>query len=555
MICELRIKNLALIERLSFEFKRGFTVFTGETGAGKSILIGAIGLLLGDRASSESIRSGCDEAEVSGSFDLRDAAEPLAELLGELSIETDDDLLIVRRRISRSDRSRIHINETPCSLAALRRIGDLLIDLHGQHDHQALLNEDTHRTYIDRLEGVPPTLREYSTTYTAYAEAKHALAVHAEEMRLLDEKKEIVQFQVRELRQAELKSGEEEELEAELSLLSSSAERIEATSAILEMLGSSSTTSIEKQAGAVQRKLEQLRKYDPSVLPWIDDVENSLRVFTELETFCSSYLSTTDEQADPFRIEKINGRLAKLQRLKKKYGTDIDGLITREQALARDLVSLENSETDHRELQKMAASTREQCLTVGRKLSSCRAEAAKKFDTSITAMMKKLGFRGGRWYTAFRPCEEPTEHGLETARFLVRTNPGEAELPLSKTASGGEISRLMLAIKTVLSKNDYVPVLIFDEIDTGIGGLLAGAVGKALKSLSISHQVLCISHLHQIASLADRQVKVYKEESGGRTLTRIRLLSEEERVKEVARMLGGDSGIALDHARELLQKS
>jgi DNA repair protein RecN (Recombination protein N) len=402
---------------------------------------------------------------------------------------------------------------------------------------------------------VPPALHAYAAAYTAFAEANRELAAHTHATRLLNEKREMLEFQLNELKQSNLKRGEEEELENEITLLSSSAERIEAASAILEMLASSSPASIEKQVVAVRRRLEQLQKYDSSVGPWIDDVENSLRVFTELETFSSTYLSTTGEQADPNRIEKINGRLAKLQRLKKKYHTDIDGLIDKEKILGRDLAALENSEADHRELEKQVAYTRERCLDAGKELSLHRARAAKTFDRNITAMMENLGFKGGRWHTMFEAYDEPSEHGMESIRFFVRTNPGEAELPLSKTASGGEISRLMLAIKTVLSRSDYVPVLIFDEIDTGIGGLLAGAVGDALKSLSTSHQVLCISHLHQIASLADRQVRVYKEETGGRTLTRLSLLSEEERIREVARMLGGDSGIALDHARELLQRS
>ncbi|MBN1756714.1 MAG: DNA repair protein RecN [Chitinispirillaceae bacterium] len=552
MLRELRIRNLALIDSLSLEFEPGFTVFTGETGAGKSILIGAIGLLLGDRASSESVRSGCDEAEVSGVIELANPSEQLLTLLNDLSIDTGDNELIIRRRISRNDRSRIHVNETPLSLAALRQIGDLLIDLHGQHEHQSLLNEDMHRALIDTLDGVSQVRAVYDTCFTEFTEASRTLARHEEATRLLDEKREILEFQQKELEQAHLKTGEEEELEEELKLLSSSAQRLGAVNGILELLGGSGPTSIEKQASTVKRYLEQLGKYDMKAGPWIDDVDNALRVFSELETFCSSYLSDAGEQADPNRIEKINTRLAKLQRLKKKYGASIEGLIAKEQSVRENLAALENSDADRKEIEKKAAAARTACIEAGKKLSTARKNAAVSFDRSITSLMEELGFNGGLWKTVFTPFESPAEHGLENVSFHVRTNPGEAELPLAKTASGGEISRLMLAVKTVLSRNDHVPVLIFDEIDTGIGGVIAGVVGTAMKALSSSHQVLCISHLHQIASLADRQVKVFKEESGGRTVTRIVPLSEKERVEEIARMLGGDSKIAKEHARALL---
>lgn len=553
MLRELRVKNLALIESLSLEFEPGFTAFTGETGAGKSILIGAIGLLLGDRASSESIRSGCDEAEVCGTFDIPPGPGPLRTLLDELSISAPESELIVRRRISNADRSRIHVNETPLSLAALRRIGDQLIDLHGQHEHQSLLNEETHGTVIDRLDNVKPARAGYDSAWRMFSQAQSMLARHDSETLLLNEKREMLEFQLAELQQAHLKSGEEETLEAELKLLSSSVQRTAAVSGIAELIGGTDT-AIEKQVAAVKRHLEQLAKYDDAAAPWITDVENTQRIFSELEAFCGSYLGACGEQADPDRIEKINTRLAKIQRLKKKYAATLDGLIEKETSLRENLASLENSSADRQELEKAAAAARTACMAAGERLGAARQSAAKKFDRSITALMAVLGFSGGIWRTQFSPLDVPAESGLEAIRFMVRTNPGEAELPLAATASGGEISRLMLAVKTVLSRSDHVPVLIFDEIDTGIGGAIAGAVGKAMKDLSLTHQVLCISHLHQIASLADRQVKVYKEQSGNRTVTRIAALSSEERVKEIARMLGGDSKIALEHARELLGK-
>lgn len=554
MIRELSIKNLALIESMHLEFNEGFTVFTGETGAGKSILIGAIGLLLGDRASQESVRSGCEEAEVSGVFEFTAIPATLKTLLDELSIDSSDNQLIVRRRISRSDRSRIHINETSLSLAALKRIGSLLVDMHGQHEHQSLLDETTHRTFIDRLDGVVPQVKTYTTAFTSYAEATAALARFTQNARLLREKREMLEFQVNELDHAHLKSGEEEELEAELALLMSSAQRIASVSAILDILSAPGSTGMEKQAQAVKRHLEQLSRYDQNAVPWIDEIESAARVLTELESYCSSYAHSIGEEAAPDRIEKINGRLAKIQRLKKKYQGSVDDLIAKMRSIKSELSTLENSDAETKELTKKVSAAKALCSERGKELGDARKKSALRFDALITALMTQLGFNGGSWRTVFTPLPEPGETGCETVRFFVQTNPGEPELPLAATASGGEISRLMLAIKSILAQSDYVPVLIFDEIDTGIGGTIARHVGTALQKLSTTHQVLCISHLHQIAALADHHIRVFKDSSGERTITRIVELDAEERIDEIARMLGGDTKIALQHAVELLKK-
>jgi DNA repair protein RecN (Recombination protein N) len=552
MIRDLSIKNLALIESMSLEFTPGFTVFTGETGAGKSILIGAIGLLLGDRASSDSVRNGFDEAEINGIFELDGISDDLRSLCTGHSIDISDNQLIIRRRISRSDRSRIYVNEVPLSLAALRKLGSFLIDMHGQHEHQSLLDEETHRTFIDRLDDVRDARTRYDAAYGSFNEITGECARHAATTKLLAEKREMIEFQLNELEHAHLKVGEEEELEQELKLLTSSAQRIASVNSILELLASPSAASIGKQVSSVKRQLDQLTKYDPSAGPWTDDIDNVLRVFGELETYCGAYLERIGEQSDPDRIEKINGKLAKIQRLKKKYNLSVNDLLCKIQALKNDLASLENGDADRKELEKKSLAAKKACITAGEVLGGARRHAAATFDASITALMHQLGFKGGSWRTVFEPLPEPMEHGLEAVRFFVRTNPGEPELPLASTASGGEISRLMLAIKSVLAKSDYVPVLIFDEIDTGIGGTVAGYVAQSLKKLSSTHQVLCISHLHQIASLADQHVSVYKDASARRTVTHVKQLSREERIEEIARMLGGDSAIALQHARELL---
>jgi len=554
MIRELRIKNLALIEDLVLEFEDGFSVFTGETGAGKSILIGAIGLVLGDRASTDSIRAGYDEAEVSAIFEFSGYTDFLQPFIDEGTIDIEDGVLIVRRRLLRNGKNRIHINETPVPLATLKKIGDNLIDLHGQHEHQSLLNEDVHSSIIDDLPDVRPVKSAYTDTYQAYTEAKSALERYEKESRALSERKDILEFQFNELKNLALKKGEEEELEQELSLLTSSTERIMCATEIISLLDESDD-SIERKLVLVQKKLETLVKHDTSVSPWIDDIENALTVCSELETFCASYKEHAGENADPARIELINARLAKIQRIKKKYTSSIEQLLEKQQTLENDLASIENVDADRKLYEEKTTKTYTACIDAGKKLRKVRETASKKFDTHISGQMEMLGFKGGQWKTVFEKLDSPTANGTEFIRFMVQTNPGEPLLPLAKTASGGEISRLMLAIKTVMADHDRIPVLIFDEIDTGIGGMLAGEVANALYKLSQSHQVLCISHLHQIASIADHHYQVYKTITDSRTITHSRLLTENERVEEIVRMLGDTSETARQHASKLDRKS
>ncbi|MBN2188362.1 MAG: DNA repair protein RecN [Chitinispirillaceae bacterium] len=554
MIRELRIKNFALIDELSLEFEKGFSVFTGETGAGKSILIGAISLLLGERASAEAVRSGAEEAEVSGVFDAGGIRQVLRPLLDELSIDAPDGTLIIRRKISRSDRNKILVNQVPLPLAALKRVGDALVDLHGQHEHQSLLSEETHGQVVDDLPAVRGVRKTYAASYAAYAAAKTEAETFEARAAALAERREILEFQHKELADLAPHPGEEEELTKALNLLSSSAQRSAAASEIMALL-SSPQDSIEKRIALLRKKLEVLAKYDPDFVQWLNDVTGTFAVFTELETFCGSYLSGLGGGADPARIERMNGRLAKIQRLKKKHSCDIDGLVAKRDALKNDLDSIVNIDADRAEMAKKADAALAACRKTGSALSAARKKACTEFDNKVTSLMERLGFKGGRWQTELLPHDAPLPCGLETIRFMVQTNPGEPLLPLSRTASGGEISRLMLAIKTVMSEHDRIPILVFDEIDTGIGGLLAGSVAEALAGLAAGHQVLCISHLHQIASLADCHYHVYKEQRGDRTVTRIRRLSGNERVDEIARMLGGDSAIARRHAAELLTKN
>ncbi|MCL2181854.1 MAG: DNA repair protein RecN [Chitinispirillia bacterium] len=554
MIRELRIKNLALIENLELEFGSGFTVFTGETGAGKSILIGAIGLLLGERASSEMIRSGCDDAEVSGCLEIEILKPKLRDFLKEAGIDADDGSLIIRRNISKAGKNRIHVNQIPLPLSSLKTLGDLLIDLHGQHQHQSLLNENTHVDIADSLPETLPSRENYTSSYNTYITAKQEFIDAQRAAKELADKKDVLEFQYKELSALDPQTDEEQALEQELSLLSTSAQRIECAKEVLELLGSSDGESIQKRLTHIKRKLETLGKYDPAVRQYSNDMEAVISTCSELDIFCSSYLEKIDggDNAQG-RIEAINARLSKIQRLKKKYSCTLNELIEKKQELAKNLSLLQNSSADIDALKKKSDKSRQSCIDSAAILTKSRKKALSKFDKEITRRMEQLGFPGGEWKTELSPLEEPSSSGMEEIIFLVKTNPGEPFLPLAKTASGGEISRLMLAVKSILAEQDEIPVLIFDEIDTGIGGVLAGEVSKALYSLSSTHQVLCISHLHQIASAADHHYLVAKKASGGRTVTEVTQLNDKQRTMEIARMLGGETQISIKHAEQLLK--
>jgi DNA repair protein RecN (Recombination protein N) len=553
MIQELRIKNLALIEDVLVEFEGGFSVFTGETGAGKSILVGAIGLLLGERASSEHIRSGSDEAEVSGVFELHAMREQLSGLFRENAISDDGGTCIVRRVIARNGKNRVFVNQVPVPLSVLKTMGDQLIDFHGQHEHQSLLDPQNALRIIDRLPGIGRALADYGRAFTAFVEARDALAAHDRRSAELAEKREVIEFQYNELRNLSLSEGEEAKLDEELKLLSSSAQRLECVSAINGLLAGDET-AISHQIGIIKKNLESLSRFDPSAIPWIRDLGNASSVFSELEAFCGEYLEKNAGAVDGAGLDRINDRMAKIQRLKKKYACEFDGLLVKQRRLKQDLDALVNTDADRDVLKGRAADCHGLCMKAGASLSLARRKQASSFDKAITLEMAKLGFSGGLWSTEFAAHTEPQSHGLEDAAFSVRTNVGEPLLPLIKIASGGEISRLMLAIKTVMAAHDHIPILIFDEIDSGVGGVLAKEVGKALASLSATHQILCISHLHQIASMADHHYQVYKEAQGRRTVTRVKKLSGQEKVAEIARMLGGESAISKKHAEELLEK-
>ena len=553
MLKELSVRNLALADSVKLSFGSGFSVFTGETGAGKSMIIGAVGLLLGERASSESVRAGADEAEITGVFEFAKLPAAVATQLAGSGIDAPDGSLIIRRLISIAGKNRVFINQVPVPLATLKGLGDRLIDLHGQHDHQSLLRDDAAVAIVDRLAGVAAVRSAYNASFDAYAQARHALTEHDRVAKLLAEKRDLIEFSFNEIDGLSLVDNEETALEDEFKLLSSITERIGAASEIESILsGDDNRESVIREITHVRKVLDSLVKFDATIGSWHNDLESALSTLTELSRFIAEYREKAGDSADPGRLETINSRLAKIQRLKKKYGVDFAGLLAKCAELRDQLSNAVNADADRAEILKQLDKAESACRASGKKLTDSRMKACESFDKAISKEMLRLGISGGEWKTVFDTTNALTPSGLETMNFHVRTNPGEPLLPLVKCASGGEISRMMLAIKTILAEQDSVPILVFDEVDTGIGGTTASEVAKSLYALGKTHQVLCISHLHQIAAVADRQYSVYKSVEGGRTVTHVTLLDNEERVGEIARMLGGESKGTREHAKEIL---
>jgi len=553
MLINLQITNLALIQNCEIDLRGGFSVFTGETGAGKSVLMSSIGLLLGNRAVSEQIRYGEDRAEVVGNFKFTTMPKSVSSLLNEQEITVEDGELIIRRIISRSGRNKVYINQIPVPLAVLKTLGERIIDLHGQHDHQALLREEAPYEIVDTLKIVAPKWLAYQQVWEKMVKAHSAVIDQRRKAKELLEKKEFLQFQYDEICKLDLKDGEETELNEEYKLISSVTDRANLSNKIGEILEGSGG-GVSTLVSELLDSIEKLSVHDKQFSQWIDDIIPLQEMASDLSTTITSYNISLREEANPARVDFINGRISKIQRLKKKYMCDFDELITKRDQLSLELSAIENSDSDAQQLEKILREAKEEVVSVGKKLTEARLNATNQFDSSITFEMSGLGFNGGGFKTELVSLEEPKKCGLEELLFTARTNAGETFMPLHKTASGGEISRIMLAIKTILAESDPVPILVFDEIDTGVGGEIASDIASAMVRLSKHHQIFVISHLQQIATKATNHYIVYKEEKSGRTITRIEMLSKEEQVLEIARMLGGEKEAAKRHATELLEK-
>jgi DNA repair protein RecN (Recombination protein N) len=568
MLEEISVRDFALIDRLQVSLSDGLSILSGETGAGKSLLIGAIGFLLGGKADTGVIRSGAEEALVTGLVDISRSPEARGWLEAR-GIEAEDGRVLLRRGIKASGRASVYIQNQPALRADLAEFTSLLVDLHGQHEHQSLLASENHRRLLDRFARVEPEVAAFGKRFAELSGKRRAFesALASEQERAREI--EFLRYAVDEIGKAKLKRGEEAELEAEERLLAQHEKLYGAVDQAYEALasGASGVPGGEGPAAGGLAGLRHLRASLESAVaidPGLADLSRRADdAYYELEDIAGSLRGYRGGlKYNPERLEEIETRLADLHKLKKKYGSSIEDILARAEEDATRLASLETWEEDKEGLAAEIAALEEGVLAEALALSERRKAAASLLEGRIEAILKTLGMPNARFLVrvgrkeldAGRPVVGAT--GVDEVEFLIAPNPGEAVKPLAKIASGGELSRVALAAKTVLAESDTVDTLIFDEVDSGIGGEVAVAVGRHLAELGSKRQVLCITHLASIAARADNHYRVEKEISEGRTSTRLSRMEGRGRAEEIARMLAGDPDeeASIAHATELLRK-
>ncbi|MFO7892862.1 MAG: DNA repair protein RecN [Longimicrobiales bacterium] len=551
MLIELRIENFAVIERLAVRLEPGLNVLTGETGAGKSIIVGALSLLLGERASSDAVRAGAERAVVEGVFDVEDRAE-IVEILRDQGLDTEDGLLILRREVAVEGRNRAWVNGAASTAGLVGELGSRLADLHGQHEHQALLRNADQRAILDAFAGQTDRVAEMRAAHRELAEIRAEVEALESRRREIEQRADFLRFQLNEIDEAEIEPGEEEELEAESRRLEH-AEDLARLSEGLNQALYEGESAVAEVLGALRRELNELIRIDPSQESARQLLETAYYNVEELGRRMATYASQVEH--DPGRLDGIQRRQDALYRLKNKYGPELEDVLETARRAREELDTLESADFERKALERREAEAAARVAELAGRLTEGRRTAGDELAERVEAILPEVGLDGGRFQVVLDPLEEPGPHGAEGVEFLVAVNVGFELRPLKDVASGGELSRVMLALKTILARVDRVPTLVFDEIDAGIGGKIAVKVGAKLREVAAHHQVFAITHLPQIASRADHHLLVLKGEVEGMTRTALEELEGDDRVRELARMLGGDpeSETSLDHARELLR--
>ncbi|MFN7944471.1 MAG: DNA repair protein RecN [Blastocatellia bacterium] len=570
MLKYLNISNLAVVDQMQVEFRRGLNILSGETGSGKSIIIDAVGLLLGEKASPDLIRTGESRAFVEGIFSL-ESNTPLVDLLADSGIVAEDDEVVIKREILAAGRSRVFVNNQSATLSLLRLIQPHLVDIHGQGDQQSLLSAEAHLRLLDAFAGASELQAEAGRVYEAIQERVRELETsrqtESERLQLLD----LLDYQIDEIERAGLRVNEDGELENERRVLAN-AEKLAGHCAEAYGLLYENEDSVLTQVAAVQRRLQDILNVDERFAGQVDTLASARYAIEEIAYYLRDYIDNIE--VSPDRLKAVDERLIELDRLKRKYAEDLQGILEKVEALKLRRKELLSVEQNVAELQKLIAQELTCYRDVTGRLSRMRRRAKEKFEREVLREMSEValgdsGFsvrlndyeRGvladklEKW--GIRPDGDGgySRYGQESVEFYFSANPGEELRPISAVASGGELSRLMLVLKTLTAPTRFPRTLIFDEIDSGIGGRVAEAVGLRLRRLAASNQVLCVTHQAQIARYADAHFVVNKEVRGARTTTRIGELTQTERVEELARMIGGAeiTVLARKHARELLK--
>jgi DNA repair protein RecN (Recombination protein N) len=546
----LRIKNLALVEELEWQIAPGFTAVTGETGAGKSIIIGALQLLLGERADKSIIRTGADTCTAEAIFTGKELQKLNPQLI-EAGVEASADDLIIKRTLSATGSNRQFINGSPTTLSILKNIGDALVDLHGPHDHQSLLSPDKQRELLDSFARAEEPLAEFQKQFRELQTltAERAALNTAETAR--EQELDLLRHQTAEINSANLVAGEEDEIEKRYKLSSSSKRLIELASAAANRL-SEADESVLSQLAETQRLLRELEKIDISTQEIASEHAAAVVQLSEIARWLSGYAEKLD--LDPEQLAALEQRVSLFETLKRKYGGSIAEVIAFGEQAAERMRKIEGRDEELERLGKEIEKVRAQMNRAGDALRKLRAKAAPKLSETIRKNLRDLGFRQSEFEAKLSALEEPSSSGFDSVELLFSANPGEPLKPLRVIASSGEISRLMLAIKSALASHDAIPLLVFDEIDTNVGGEIAHAVGAKMRTLADEHQLICITHLAPVAACASSHFVVTKDVVRGRTFSNLREVSGKARQEEIARMLGGKSDSALQLATSLLKE-
>jgi DNA repair protein RecN (Recombination protein N) len=567
MLTTLRIKNLALVSDLTLELQPGCNVITGETGAGKSIIIGALNLVLGERADRSLIRSGSDSCSVEAVFDVKKLRAPLKNFLEENGIEPcEENQLVLKRTFSASGTNRQFINGSPTTLNVLATIGEWLVDMHGPHDHQSLLHPAKQLLILDafgKLEKEREVFGELIRRRTVFENEKSALVV---DEKTYAQQLDLLRFQVEEISGARLHPDEEKSVEENFRRASNAAKLLQLSQAALDIL-SENENSLLAQAGVLGRTLQELQRVDSGAANLVELNSQAVGAWRELQTELSRYAEKVD--VDPAQLQKLEERLNLIHSLKRKYGATLAEVIAFGAEAKIKLQSLESRDVDLARLNAELEKLDTEILKAGQKLSAARKKIIPQLAKAVGKQLADLGFKQSKFDVDMNPLTpslSPSDGerdgvrersisstGLDEIEFQFAPNPGEPAKPLRAIASSGEMARVMLALKTVLAAEDEIPVLIFDEVDANVGGETANAVGEKMKQIAAKRQVLCITHLPQVAAPADAHYVVTKQIRDGRTISEIALLTKKERVTELARMLGGQTDAARKHAEALVK--
>lgn len=558
MLVTLRIKNLALVSDLTLELRPGFNAVTGETGAGKSIIIGALNLVLGERADRNLIRSGADSCSVEAVIDLTKTASPIDDFLDENGLEPcEEGQLLLKRTFTAAGSNRQFINGSPTTLSVLGTLGEWLVDMHGPHDHQSLLHTSRQLLILDAYGNLDSLRKEFAGLARQRTELEENKAALIVDEQTYAQQLDLLRFQCFEIEGAELRAEEEEELEQEHRRASNAARLLELCQGALQALDDDDQ-SLMTQAGAVGRALQELTGIDAKTEPLLEAHGQAVEILGDLQRELSSYADGVD--VDPRRLRELEERVDLIHSLKRKYGVTVEGVIAFGSEARAKLQSLEQRDEELARLNAALAKLDEQIAQAGKKLTAGRRKVIPKLEKAVVTELNDLGFAQSHFAVALETAAPPTGKGgsvfttgFDSIEFQFAPNPGEPSRSLRAIASSGEMARVMLALKTVLAAQDEVPILIFDEVDANVGGETANVVGEKMRKIGENRQTLCITHLAPVAAAADAHYVVSKRVEDGRTFSDIVLLDKASRVDELARMLGGKGDAAKRHAKELLK--